>query len=1135
MNTSFLKKSWLKILFCVLFLICSRQAKAIRFGYGGFHATTGYACEQGMPGTGYACEDYSWILSIIDSSIGNTDTWVCTSLPTNGAISSSFSSTFSVGDIIYSCPSTGGVLFPSIGYCPNTDFVGSDSFNIIVFNNVGDSDYITLYINVMNWPSPFDILGEHNLCLGLTTSFHDDGDSGGIWSTTDSTIATINSFGQVTALSLGSTSISYSFASSMYCPSMSCTFDITVIPTPLVGTISGAANLCLGSTITLSDTASGGIWSAVNANATVSGGLVTGISSGIDSIHYSVTNGCGTAVASYVITINPLPIADTITGATSVCVGANTLLSDVASGGIWSTTNANASVSSGVVTGISWGVDTIQYTVTNSCGTAVAMYVITVNPLPVAGTITGATSVCLGSIITLSDTASGGTWSTANSNATVLGGVVTGVMAGTDSIHYSVINSCGTAVANYAITVNPLPNAGIISGVASVCVGASITLSDAASGGTWSTANANATVSSGVVTGVLAGTDSIQYSVINSCGTAVATYAITVNPLPNAGIITGVASVCVGANILLSDASSGGVWSTSNANATVSGGVVTGVATGTDSIEYTVTNSCGTAFATHVITINPLPVAGFIAGDTSVCVGATIVLSDLASGGVWSTTNSNATVSGGIVTGAITGPDSILYFVTNSCGTAFAIHGITVNPLPNAGTITGVTSVCVGATIVLSDVASGGTWSATNANAIVSGGAVTGVIAGIDSIQYSVTNSCGTDIASYSITINALPVISTSFIYGCGVDTLSATGATAYSWMPTTGLSCDTCAITQLIPTTTFVYTVIGTTAGCSSFNTITADGNRISGTISFSSTPPISPSLKVWLIQYNSIDSTLTGIDSTITCIETGTTSYYQFIDKPAGNYMVKASLIGSIPGTSGYMPTYSYTTSHWDSATNIAHISSADTLPINMNYGTVPSGSGFISGLIVMGAGKGTSGEIPASEILVYLEDTLNNIYTYTYSDTSGSYSFSGLAFGSYIIYPTDYKYYTTQSSIITLNSTTPTDSFVNFKKHTTLGTITPFVTSGITNLLHESKFQIYPNPTKDILNISWSNISTGVAEFKITDLIGHGFNNQQLKFSTISGNSQIDISNLQNGIYFISIKGETVNYFDKIQVLK
>jgi hypothetical protein len=81
-----------------------------------------------------------------------------------------------------------------------------------------------------------------------------------------------------------------------------------------------------------------------------------------------------------------------------------------------------------------------------------------------------------------------------------------------------------------AITVNPLPDAGGISGTDSVCPGSSVTLTDAVTGGSWSSSNSTLAIVSatGIVTGLASGAVSISYTVINICGTGTATYPFTV-------------------------------------------------------------------------------------------------------------------------------------------------------------------------------------------------------------------------------------------------------------------------------------------------------------------------------------------------------------------------------------------------------------------------------------------------------------------------------------------------------------------------------------------------------------------------------------------------------------------------------
>ncbi len=177
----------------------------------------------------------------------------------------------------------------------------------------------------------------------------------------------------------------------------------------------------------------------------------------------------------------------------------------------------------------------------------------------------------------MSDGAGGGTWSSSNTTVATIGpaGNITGVSAGTATVSYT---TTGCNPATIVATVYPLPAP--ISG-ASICAGAAITLSDAVTGGTWSSSNtgvATADTASGVITGggiAAAGTATITYT---APGGGATTAVITVNPLP-AAISSTAGNICAGAVTSLSDAVSGGVWSTGNtAVATVgSTGTVTGV------------------------------------------------------------------------------------------------------------------------------------------------------------------------------------------------------------------------------------------------------------------------------------------------------------------------------------------------------------------------------------------------------------------------------------------------------------------------------------------------------------------------------------------------------------------------------
>lgn len=106
-----------------------------------------------------------------------------------------------------------------------------------------------------------------------------------------------------------------------------------VIPLP-VRSILGSSSVSVGSAITLSINTGGGSWSSSNtAIATVgSTGIVTGISAGIDTISYTVTNACGSVVATKIIIVHPF-VPSLSCGTITTIAGSGTSTSTSGDGG----------------------------------------------------------------------------------------------------------------------------------------------------------------------------------------------------------------------------------------------------------------------------------------------------------------------------------------------------------------------------------------------------------------------------------------------------------------------------------------------------------------------------------------------------------------------------------------------------------------------------------------------------------------------------------------------------------------------------------------------------------------------------------------------------------------------------------
>lgn len=455
---------------------------------------------------------------------------------------------------------------------------------------------VTLTVNAL----PADITGPGQVCTARTVSLT-SGPSGGTWSSSNSAKATVGTAGNVTGVTAGSVIITYRLPTG--CRK---TFEMSVSPTPAA--IAGTLTVCEGLTTSLTSATPGGSWISSNTSvATIAGvaGITTGVASGTSTISFvMIATGCN---ATATLTVNASP--STITGPSIVCASGDTMiLTSAATGGTWSSSNtsiATAGSATGIVSGVTAGTAIITYRIPTGC---VATHPITVNALPYAGVITGAPTVCETGTTTLAASVAGGTWSSLSGLVSVsAGGVVTGLGGGVDVVLYTITDGCGDGVAEYPITVNPLPDTAVITGSNQVCLGLTATLVSSLLGGTWSNSSTTvATVSStGVLTGIALGTSLISYTRTNACGVSVATIPVTVRAIVNPGVITGKDTTCMNDIIHLADTVSGGVWvSTAPWIASVDeAGTVTGIFPGTATIMYIATNICSKDTALHPLVV----------------------------------------------------------------------------------------------------------------------------------------------------------------------------------------------------------------------------------------------------------------------------------------------------------------------------------------------------------------------------------------------------------------------------------------------------------------------------------------------------------------------------------------------------
>ncbi len=450
-------------------------------------------------------------------------------------------------------------------------------------------------------------------------------------------------------------------------------------------------------------------------------------------------------------------------------------------------------------------------------------------------------------------------------------------------------------------------------------------------------------------------------------------------------------------------------------------------------------------------------------------------------------------------------------------------------------------------------------------------------------LSVSATFSCGTSAPSIKpINVGSTPtvaVVGNSLICGTGTRTLTASGASTYSW--NTGATTSSIVITPLSTTN---YTVVGTsTAGCASTNTLsqvvssTPTVSANNGTICSGATFTIVPSgASTYTIQGGSASVSPTA-NSSYTVIGTNTAGCVS-ANTATSNVTVNAAPTISVNSgaicagnsftiTPSGASTYTYsggsavvsptaTAAYTVTGTNTVGCngSAVSNVTVNMAPNVSITGSNSIcagnSASLTASGSTSYTWNTGATTSSIVVTPTANTTYTASSTGTNGC---TGMAMTSVTINAlpsvsavssntaficvgssatltaagaNTYVWNTTATTAVIAVSPTTTTSYTvtgtnaagcsaNAVISQSVNTCTG-LNSNFSNLT--SNFIVYPNPSNGIFNVQLENAAT----IEVTDVLGRVILTDKVN----AGNYQLNLGNNVNGVYFVkaTVDGKT-----------
>lgn len=387
-----------------------------------------------------------------------------------------------------------------------------------------------------------------------------------------------------------------------------------------------------------------------------------------------------------------------------------------------------------------------------------------------------------------------------------------------------------------------------------------------------------------------------------------------------------------------------------------------------------------------------------------------------------------------------------------------------------------------------------------------------------------------------SIYLNSIPTTYASIITNspslqldpCNGQTnvIFSTSGTYSNYLWSNGTISQTNVVTQ--PGT---YSITATDAnGCLTQDSVdvTITGTNLYGTVTTHNQAPLVYQ-KVYLVNYNPVGGTLTGVD-TVTTDQNG---FYYFCGlNTITSYFVKAA-----PDSADYpneIPTYADSSLVWNNATPFYPATAG---PYQVDFSTIgganPGGPGFIGGLISQGANKNDGPGDPVANLRIYLINASNQIVMgIADTDSNGYFSIGDLPYGTYKVVPDQPYVDEVNVPEITLNTNNAQPDSLDFRLYSSyLDLVLP---TPITQPDPGFSFTISPNPVSGEASIQLELPELNQLKIELFDIQGR-------QLSTLYEGTLNAGTYRQNwepkeaaGVYFIRLEGNGISQLQKVILL-